>query len=62
MLPDFDHITALISAIKELNTNIKIVILRQLQEECMRRGTPKLGTKPELLAKLQTYEKHQAGK
>jgi hypothetical protein len=28
----------------------------------MRRGIPKSGTKPELLAKLQTHEKHQAGK
>jgi hypothetical protein len=27
----------------------------------MRRGIPKSGTKPELLAKLQTHEKHQAG-
>jgi hypothetical protein len=28
--PDFDHITALISATEELNTNIKAVTLRQL--------------------------------
>jgi hypothetical protein len=60
--PDFDHITALISATKELNTNIKAVTLRQLQEKCMRQEIPKSGTKPKLLAKLQTHEKHQADK
>jgi hypothetical protein len=30
--PDFDHMTALISATEKLNTNIKAVTLKQLQK------------------------------
>jgi hypothetical protein len=54
--PDFDHITALISATKDLNTNLKAVILKQLRDECTRRGISKSVTKPELLIRLQAHE------
>jgi hypothetical protein len=51
---DDDFITALFSATE--NVSIKLVTQKQLQAECARRGIPKSGTKPELLAKLQAHE------
>jgi hypothetical protein len=47
---------ALISAIEDLNTNLKAVTLKQLRDECTRRGISKSGTKPELLTRLQAHE------
>jgi hypothetical protein len=58
---DCDYMTALISASEELGYSLKAVTLKQLQEECIRRGIPKSGTKPELLAKLQAHEVQQTG-
>jgi hypothetical protein len=53
---DFDYMTALISAAEELKPNINTVTQKQLQEECVRRGLAKSGSKAELLARLQAYE------
>jgi hypothetical protein len=53
---DFDYMTALISAAEELKPNINSVTQKQLQEECVRRGLAKWGSKAELLARLQAYE------
>jgi hypothetical protein len=53
---DFDYMTALILAAKELKPSIKTVIFKQLQKECINRGLAKSGIKLELLARLQAYE------
>jgi hypothetical protein len=53
---DDDLMTALVSATE--GVSIKLVTQKQLQIECARRGVPKSGTKPELLARLQV---HKAG-
>jgi hypothetical protein len=53
---DFDYMTALISAAEELKSHIKTVTQKQLQEECVRRGLAKSGSKAELLRRLQAYE------
>jgi hypothetical protein len=55
MVPDEDDLmTALVSATKGLS--IKLITQKQLQAECARRGIPRSGTKPELLARLQAHE------
>jgi hypothetical protein len=54
---DDDLITALVSAAE--GVTIKLVIRKQLQAEYLRRGIPKSGTKPELLARLQAHEAQQ---
>jgi hypothetical protein len=56
---DFDYLTALISAIKELKPSLRTVTQKQLQEECVRRGLAKSGTKADLLARLQLHESQQ---
>jgi hypothetical protein len=48
--------TALVSATE--GVSIKLVTRKQLQAECVRRGIPRSGIKPELLARLQA---HKAG-
>jgi hypothetical protein len=58
---DCDYITALISASEKLEYSFNAVTLKQLQEQCIRRGVSKSGTKPELLAKLQAHEVQQTG-
>jgi hypothetical protein len=54
--PDFDCMITLISATENLNTNLKAVTLKQLRDECTRRGISKSGIKPELLTRLQAHE------
>jgi hypothetical protein len=56
---DFDYLTALISAIKELKPSLRTVTQKQLQEECVRRWLAKSGTKANLLARLQLHELQQ---
>jgi hypothetical protein len=56
---DFDYMTALISAVEELKPSLKTVTQKQLQEECIRRGFAKSGTKADILARLQQYESQQ---
>jgi hypothetical protein len=56
---DFDYMTALISATEELKPSLRTVTQKQLQEECVRRGLAKSGTKADLLARLQVHESQQ---
>jgi hypothetical protein len=57
LIPDDDDLmTALVSATE--GVSIKLVRQKQLQAERARRGIPRSGTKPELLARLQA---HKAG-
>jgi hypothetical protein len=56
---DFDYMTALISATEELKPSLRTVTQKQLQEECVRRGLAKSGTKADLLARLQLNESQQ---
>jgi hypothetical protein len=49
-----DLMIALVSATE--GVSIKLVTQKQLQAECARRGIPRSGTKPELLARLQAHE------
>jgi hypothetical protein len=59
-IPDDDDLmTALVSATEGMS--IKLVTQKQLQTECARRGIPKSGTKPKLLAKLQAHEAQIGG-
>jgi hypothetical protein len=59
-IPDDDDLmTALVSATEGMG--IKLVMQKQLQAECTRRGIPKSGTKPELLAKLQAHKAQIGG-
>jgi hypothetical protein len=51
--------TALVSATE--GVSIKLVTQKQLQAKFARRGIPKLGTKPELLAKLQAHKAQIGG-
>jgi hypothetical protein len=51
-----DLMTALVSAIEEIRSPLKLVTKEQFQEECERRGLAKSGNKPELLARLQAHE------
>jgi hypothetical protein len=55
----FDYMTALISATEELKPSLRTVTQKQLQEECVRRGLGKSGTKADLLARLQMHESQQ---
>jgi hypothetical protein len=48
-----------ISATEELKSSLRIVTQKQLQEECVRRGLAKSGTKADLLARLQVHEPQQ---
>jgi hypothetical protein len=56
---DFDYMTALISATEELKPSLRTVTQKRLQEECVRRGLAKSGTKADLLARLQMHESQQ---
>jgi hypothetical protein len=59
ILDDDDLMTALVSATE--GVSIKLVTQKQLQAECARRGIPRSGTKPELLARLQAHEAQHGG-
>jgi hypothetical protein len=52
-------LTALISATEELKPSLRTVTQNQLQEECVRRGLAKSGTKADLLARLQMHKSQQ---
>jgi hypothetical protein len=55
IIPDDDDLmTALVSATE--GVSMKLVTQKQFQAECARRGIPRSGTRPELLARLQAYE------
>jgi hypothetical protein len=56
---DLDYMRALISATEELKPSLRTVTQKQLQEECVRRGLGKSGTKADLLARLEMYESQQ---
>jgi hypothetical protein len=59
-IPDDDDLmTALVLATE--GVSIKLVTQKQLQADCARRGIPRSGTKPELLARLQAHEAQHGG-
>jgi hypothetical protein len=53
---DYNYLIALILATEELKPPISSVTLKELQEECVRCGIAKSGTKPDLLARLQAHD------